>query len=457
VDYIENKTFEEIQVGDSASLVRTLTSQDVKVFAVLSGDVDPARVDEEHARRYMGMWGSALISTVLGTKLPGPGAIYLGQLLEFLKPVALGDTVTVVVTVAGKDPETHQVTLECRCTNEKGEVVISGRAQVTAATQKVTRPHRAFPEVRPNDHGARFQQLLDLTKGLPPAHAAVVHPVDGNSLRGALASAQAHLMIPLLVGPEARIREAAAAEGLDLSPYELVPSRDSQEAAATAVALARAGKVEVLIKGSLHTDELMHEVVARNTGLGTGRRMSHVFAVDAPAYPRPLFLTDAAINISPDLEDKRDIVQNAIELAHALGIEAPRVAILSAVETVTPKLRSTLEAAALCKMADRGQITGGLVDGPLAFDNAVSEEAARAKGIVSPVAGRADIFVVPDLESGNMLVKQLEYLADARVAGVVLGARVPIALTSRADKPSSRTASCALALLLARQRRPVRV
>jgi phosphate acetyltransferase/phosphate butyryltransferase len=223
------------------------------------------------------------------------------------------------------------------------------------------------------------------------------------------------------------------------------------------VALARAGKVEALMKGSLRTEELLHEVVAEDTGLRTGRRISHVFALDVPTYPRPLFLTDAAINIAPTLEDKRDIVQNAIDLARVLGIDSPRVAILSAVETVTPRLRSTLDAAALCKMADRGQISGGLLDGPLAFDNAVSEEAARSKGITSAVAGRADILVVPDLEAGNMLAKQLEYLAEAQGAGIVLGARVPIALTSRADKPLSRMASCALTLLRARHRRDIKV
>jgi phosphate acetyltransferase/phosphate butyryltransferase len=462
MDYIENRTFDEIKVGDSASLVRTLTPEDVKLFAVMSGDVNPAHVDEEYARSDMfhkiiahGMWGGALISTLLGTKLPGPGAIYLGQTLKFIKPVVLGDTVTVTVMVAAKDPRKHRVSFNCRCTNQKGEVVISGRAQVIAPTEKVKRPRAILPEVHLHEHGARFCQLIDRTKGLPPVRTAVVHPVDGNSLRGAVNAAQAGLVIPVLVGPGAKLRAAATSEGIDLSPYELVPTRHSQEAAATAVALARAGKVEALMKGGLHTEELMHEVVARDTGLCTGRRMSHVFVMDVPEYPRPLFLTDAAINIYPDLEDKRDIVQNAINLAHALGIETPKVAILSAVETVTPKLRSTLEAAALCKMADRGQITGGLVDGPLAFDNAVSEEAAKAKGIVSPVAGGADILVVPDLESGNMLAKQLEYLADAQGAGVVLGARVPIALTSRADKPLSRMASCALALLLARQHRPV--
>jgi phosphate acetyltransferase/phosphate butyryltransferase len=464
MDYIENRTFDEIKVGESASLVRTLTSEDVKLFAVMSGDVNPAHVDAEYARSDLfhkiiahGMWGGALISTLLGTKLPGPGAIYLGQTLGFLNPVVLGDIVTARVTVAAKDPEKHRITLECRCTNQKGELVITGSAHVIAPMEKVKRLRAVLPEVHLHEHGARFRQLIDRTKGLPALRTAVVHPVDGNSLRGAIETAQAGVVIPVLVGPEAKIHAAATAEGLDVSPYELVPTRHSQEAAATAVALARAGKVEALMKGSLHTEELMHEVLDRDNGLRTGRRMSHVFVIDAPEYPRPLFLTDAAINIYPDLKDKQDIVQNAIDLAHVLGIETPRVAILSAVETVTPKLRSTLEAAALCKMADRQQITGGLVDGPLAFDNAVSEEAAKAKGIVSPVAGRADILVVPDLESGNMLAKQLEYLADAQGAGVVLGARVPIALTSRADKPLSRMASCALALLLARQERPIPV
>ena len=264
-----------------------------------------------------------------------------------------------------------------------------------------------------------------MTHGLAPIRTAVVHPVDGNSLQGAVNAAEAKLIIPIFVGPEARIRAAADAAGIDLSCYELIPTKHSHEAAERAVALARAGKVEALMKGNLHTDELMHEAVAKDLGLCTKRRMSHVFVMDVPEYPRMLLLTDAGINIYPCLDDKRDIVQNAIDLAHILGIVTPKVAILSAVETVTPKLRSTLEAAALCKMADRGQITGGLVDGPLAFDNAVSEEAAKAKDIVSPVAGKADILVVPDLESGNMLAKQLEYLADAQTAGIVLGEACP--------------------------------
>ena len=460
MEYIENRTFDEIKVGESASLIRTLTRDDISLFAVMSGDVNPAHVDDEYAKSDMfhkiiahGMWGGALISTLLGTKLPGPGTIYVGQSLSFRRPVAVGDTITVSVTAAAKDQQRHHVTFDCLCVNQKGEVVIEGTAEVIAPTEKVKRPRTILPLVHMHDRGARYRQLIALTKGLEPIRTAVVHPVDRNSLLGAIDAAQAGLIIPVLVGPEAKIRAVAESEGVDLSPYTLVATRHSHEAAERAVAMARAGEVEALMKGSLHTDELMHEVVAKETGLTTARRISHVFAMDVPTYPRPLFITDAAINIYPDLDDKRDIVQNAIDLLLVLGIENPKVAILSAVETVSSKLRSSIEAAALCKMADRRQITGGVVDGPLAFDNAISEEAAKVKEIVSPVAGKADILVVPDLESGNMLAKQLEYLAEAQSAGIVLGARVPIALTSRADKPISRMASCAIALLLAHHKR----
>jgi phosphate acetyltransferase/phosphate butyryltransferase len=299
-----------------------------------------------------------------------------------------------------------------------------------------------------HERGIWYQRLLALCSGLPPIRTAVVHPVDSNALLGAIEAAEANLIVPVLVGPAERIRAAAAAQNVDISGYRLVATEHSQAAAEQAVALARAGEVDALMKGSLHTDEMMQAVVAANIGLRTGRRMSHVFVMDVPDYPRALFITDAALNIYPDLQVKRDIIQNAIDLAHVVGIDVPKVAILSAVETVNPKIQSTLEAAALCKMADRGQITGGVIDGPLAFDNAVSQEAARTKGIVSPVAGQADILVVPDLEAGNMLAKQLEYLAGAQTSGIVLGARVPIVLTSRADNPLARMASCALALLL---------
>jgi phosphate acetyltransferase/phosphate butyryltransferase len=300
-----------------------------------------------------------------------------------------------------------------------------------------------------------YEQLRAMSGGLEPLRTAIVHPVDTASLRGAVEASRAGLIVPVLVGPEPRIRAAAEQAGLDLAGIEIAATPHSHAAAAAAVAMACTGRVEALMKGALHTGEIMHAALAPVHGLRTGRRMSHVFAIDAPGYPRPLFVTDAAINIYPTLSDKKDIVQNAVDLVRVLGVERPRVAILSAVETVEENIRSTLDAAALCKMADRGQICGGVLDGPLAFDNAVSEEAAMVKGIVSAVAGRADILVVPDLEAGNLLAKQLEYLAGAQIFGIVLGARVPIILTSRADKTLARLGSCAIAQLLARRRSKV--
>jgi phosphotransacetylase len=303
-------------------------------------------------------------------------------------------------------------------------------------------------------HNDSFGRLLKRCEGLQPVTCVIVHPCDSDSLLGPIEAAKRGLITPVLVGPEAKIRAVAAAANVDVSAYRIVPTEHSHDSAAQAVALARSGEVEALMKGSLHTDELMAAVVAAATGLRTVRRISHVFALDVPAYPRPLFVTDAAINIVPDLEAKAHIVQNAIDLAHVLGIAEPKVAILAAVEMVNPKMQSTLDAAALCKMADRGQITGGLLDGPLAFDNAVSEEAARTKKIVSVVAGTADILLAPDLEAGNMMAKQLQYLAGADSAGIVLGTRVPIVLTSRADNVRGRLASTALMALVAAANRP---
>jgi phosphotransacetylase len=299
-----------------------------------------------------------------------------------------------------------------------------------------------------------YHDLLARCAGLPPLPTAVVHPCDAVSIAGAAGAADLDLIAPILVGPEAKIRAAAESARIDISRFPIVPTPHSHAAAAKAVELVRSGQASMLMKGSLHTDELMHEVVDASTGLRTARRISHAFLMDVLNYPRPLLITDAAINVTPSLEDKRDIVQNVIDLAHVLGIGCPRVAILSAVETVTPKLPSTIDAAALCKMADRGQITGGLLDGPLAFDNAVSLEAAAEKGIRSEVAGRADVLVVPDLEAGNMLVKQLTFLAGADAAGMVLGARAPVMLTSRADNDRARIASCAIGVLMMAARGP---
>jgi phosphate acetyltransferase len=358
----------------------------------------------------------------------------------------------VTVTAKEKRPEERIVIFDCHCVNQNGDEVITGTAVTMAPAEKIRRPRVALPELQLRRHD-RYQQLVSLCASLEPIPTAVVHPCDQTSLEGAVRSAEAGLIVPVLVGPEAKIRSVAQSQGLNIAQYEIVSTEHSHAAAAKAVALARAGKVEALMKGSLHTDELMHEVTATETGLRTARRISHAFVMDVPRYAEPLIITDAAINIFPNLEDKRDICQNAIDLAQVLGFKEPRVAILSAVETVTEKIPSTLVAAALCKMADRGQITGGLVDGPLAFDNAVSEQAAQTKHIVSPVAGKANILLVPDLEAGNMLAKQLTYMADADAAGIVPGALIPIMLTSRADTPRTRIASAAVAVLLAHARR----
>jgi len=300
---------------------------------------------------------------------------------------------------------------------------------------------------------AKYDQLIARCAGLPPTPTAVAHPCDESSLKGVVEAAQLGLLTPLLVGPRARIEGVAKQFGLDISRYELIDAPHSEASAKEAVRLVREGRAEMLMKGSLHTDELMSAVVARETGLRTARRISHCFIMDVPSLDQAIIITDAAVNLFPTLEDKVHIIQNAIELAHALGKAQPKVAILSAMETVNPKVPSTIEAGALCKMADRGQITGGILDGPLALDNAISPVAAQIKKIDSPVAGRADILVVPDLEAGNMLAKSLSFLAEADAAGIVLGARVPIILTSRADSVMSRLASCAVAVLVAKARR----
>ncbi len=304
---------------------------------------------------------------------------------------------------------------------------------------------------RPMHHN--YDRLIAAVAGLAPVPTAVVHPCSDAALAGAVEAAELGIIAPLLVGPRARVNAVAEAAGLDISRFEIVDALHSHDAAERAVALVREGRAEMLVKGSLHTDELLGAVVRRDTGLRTERRLSHCFVLDVPGHDKVLIVTDAAINIFPTLEEKADIVQNAIELAHAIAIEVPKVAILSAMETVNPKIPGTIEAAALCKMAERGQITGGLLDGPLALDNAISAEAAAIKGIGGPVAGRADILVVPDLEAGNMLAKSLGFLAAADSAGIVLGARVPIVLTSRADSAQSRLASCAIASLVAERRR----
>jgi len=462
--FIENRPYNEIQLGDHVTQSRTLTAEDIQLFAIVSGDVNPAHVDQEFAQASRfgkviahGMWGGSLISAVLGTEFPGPGTIYISQSLNFLAPVVIGDTLTTTVTCVEKSDHNRRVILDCVCINQDGTEVIRGKAEVKAPSEKIKRPRIIMPKAVIHDRQARYHRLLSITQGLTAIPMSIAHPCDVESLKGALMARDAGLIDPVLVGPEARIRAVAEQNSLALDGCRIVNTPHSHASAETAVQLARDAQVEAVMKGSLHTDEFMTAVICKETGLRTGRRVSHVFMMDVPTYPRPLMITDAAVNVEPSLEDKADIIRNAIDLAHILGIDLPKVAILAAVETINPKMRATLDAAALCKMADRGQIIGGLLDGPLAFDNAISQIAAKTKGIQSSVAGAADILVVPDIESGNMLAKQLEYLADALPAGVVLGTRVPIVLTSRADTAETRTISCALAVVMAHARRKTAV
>jgi phosphate acetyltransferase len=452
---VENVTYSELRVGTTASVTRRISATEAEALALVSGDVDSFHLEaggeglaEGICARAVG--AEAIVSGMLSRRLPGPGTIVLEQQLRFDGVIAAGDELTIQVTVR-EMLSGHRVLFDC-AVRRGDDVLVEGSVLVRAPTERIRYSQVATPEMilRRTDE---FAKLMHRCEGIVPVRCAVVHPCDRDSLRGALEAARRGLIAPVLVGPVARIRAVAEAEGTSLAGYELVDTEHSHAAAQRAVELARGGDVEALMKGSLHTDELMSAVVPSATGLRTARRISHVFILDVPAYPRPLLITDAAINIQPTLRDKVDIAQNAIELAHILGIAQPKVAILSAVETVTADIPSTLDAAALCKMADRGQITGGLLDGPLAFDNAISEEAAKTKKIVSPVAGQADILLVPDLESGNMLAKQLQYLAGADSAGIVLGTRVPIVLTSRADNVRSRLASTAILALVAHARR----
>lgn len=446
-----NHTFEQIEPGASLVVHHTVTRQEVELMALVSGEADPFAAEGDEAARCgpacEGVSAEALVHGMLKRQLPGPGTAILAHQLSYSGHASAGDELVASVTVLEKQVP-DRVLFDCQV--RRGDtVLLAGTVTVRAPLSSQVVDGRDAPNVVLRRHDV-FGRLFRECEAQPAVRCAVVHPCDAASLGGALEAARQGLIEPVLVGPQGKIRAVALAEGWDLSPYRLVPTEHSHAAAEAAVALAKTGEVQALMKGSLHTDELMAAVVASSTGLRTGRRVSHVFVMDVPAYPRMLLVTDAAINIAPGIRDKVDIVQNAIDLAQVLGVAEPKVAILAAVETVNPEMPATIDAAMLCKMADRGQITGGLVDGPLAFDNAVSVEAAQTKHIVSSVAGRADILVVPNLEAGNMVAKQLQYLAGADSAGIVLGARVPIILTSRADSVRTRLASAAVLKLLAR-------
>ena len=460
MEYIQNITFDEINVGDTASLEHVLTKEDIALFANLSGDASSGHFNQGvmrgnplHQVVAHGMWGATFLSTILETKLPGPGTVYLNQTLNFAHPVALGDKITTRIKVKSKNIENKQIEFDCKVVNQLGNVVLSGVATVVAPIKRIFCEKAELPKLVFKDSESGLYSLLKGTsKNLAPLITAVVHPVDELSIVGAVKAAEDNIIKPILIGPRQKIIDAADKAKVDISQFEIVATEHSHEAAEVAVQLAKTGKVEALMKGKLHTDELMHAVVNKVTGIRTERRMSHVFAMEVENYPKPLFLTDAAINLFPDLPVKIDIVQNAIDLFRGMGFGIPKVAIVSAVETVNPQIPSTIDAATISKMADRGQIIGGIVDGPLAFDNAISKESAKVKGIVSKVAGDADIIVVPDIEAGNLLYKQMTYLSGMEAAGIVMGARVPIILTSRGSDEISRKASCMMALIYARNK-----
>ena len=448
---IRNKTWAELKVGDAASLERTCSVQDLFLFAHVSGNVNPLMLpstDEspDNAKPIApSMWVGSLVSAVLGNVLPGPGTLYREQDLRFLRRVQVGDKLKITV-VCREKREAPVAVFDTRIETPAGDLVCDGAAVVEAPTVTRVTEARDLPALIVDgiDH---FAKLIALAAKLPPLKTAVVCPEDHNSLGGALLSAEKGLIEPILIGDPARIQAAAKALEADISAVTIVPVSDPHAAAAKAVAMVLDGHAGAVMKGEIHSDALLAEVVKKDGGLRTHVRISHVFAMDVPTLDEILYISDAAINIAPDLMTKMDIVQNAIDLARACGLDKPKVGILSAVETINPAMPSTLDAAILSKMSERGQIKGAIVDGPLAMDNAIDIEAARTKGIVSLVAGQANVLIVPNIEAGNMLAKELTFVARAEAAGLVVGAKAPVMLTSRADNERARLASCALAQL----------
>jgi phosphate butyryltransferase len=446
----ENKLYDELKVGDTASVKRVCTANDLYVFASASGNLNPLHLPDDDGERHPeavapSMWVGALVSSVLGNILPGAGTLYKAQTFRFLNRVHVGDELTISVTVRGK-AEGERVVLDTIVTGRGGDRVAEGEAEVLAPTRKVRCEDDRLPEILVQRH-RHFDRLLKACEGIEPLTVAVVAPEDADSLGGPLLAWRHQIIRPILVGSASKIAAAAKQIGADLKGIEVIDVEEHDAAAAAAVELVRNGKAGGLMKGSLHTDELLHHVLKREGGLRTGRRLSHAFVMDVPGLEHILIVSDAAINIAPDLETKVAITQSAIDVARALGVDKPKVGVLSAVETVNPQIPSTLDAAVLAKMAERGQIKGGIVDGPLAMDNAIDVGAARTKGITSLVAGHAEILIVPNLEAGNMLAKELSFVAHAEAAGLAVGATVPIILTSRADGEKARLASCAIAAL----------
>lgn len=451
--HLVNRTFEELEIGESAELTRLITQDDLYVFAHMSGNFNPMHIpgndidgDGKAENVAPGMFIASLISAVLGNLLPGPGTLYRKQTINICHRAYAGDEVLCTITVKEKHAD-GAVTLITKVTRPAdGATIIDGEAEVIAPTRKYSLESSKIPGLLVQRH-RHFQALVERAKQHPPVPVAVVCPDDANSLGGVMLAVKEGIITPILLGHEADIRRAADEIGADISAFEIinVPGKDS-DAALEACKLVHQGRVATVMKGHLHTDDLLRPMLDKTYGLRIGRRFTHVFIMDVPGRLEPVMVTDAAINISPDLQTKVDIVQNVIDLSLSLGFE-PRVGILSAVETVTPAIQSSMDAALLSKMAERGQIKGGLVEGPLAMDNAVDIGAARTKGLKGAVAGNANILVVPDIDAGNMVAKQLAFISHAEGAGLVLGAMVPVILNSRSDSPMSRLASCAVAAL----------
>jgi phosphotransacetylase/acyl dehydratase len=450
--HLVNRTFDEIAVGEKAEMRRLITADDLFIFAAASGNHNPMHLmdsdfdgDGVHERIAPGMFVGSLIAAVLGMKLPGPGTLYRHQTLDFHARAHAGEEVIASVTVLEKRGGglVRLATAVTRVSDDA--LIVSGEALVEAPAEKVDRDGIEAPGLIVQRH-RHFEALLERAKPLPAIPTAVVSPHDANSLGGALLAAREGLIVPILVGRAEAIAATARDIEADLSGFEIIDVAGDAAAATLACRLVNDGHARAVMKGHLHTDDLLRPMLDKTGGLRAGRRFTHVFVMDVPGQPEPILVTDAAINITPDLATKVDICQNAIDLALSLGLE-PRVGVLSAVETVNPAIQSSIDGALLSKMADRGQIKGGQVEGPLAMDNAIDLGAARTKGLRGNVAGRANILLVPNLDAGNMLAKQLAFVSHAEGAGVVLGATVPVILNSRSDSPMSRLASCAVAAL----------
>ena len=454
--FIESKTYDEISVGDTARTEHILTADDAMAFASISGFHSVLNTDELIDRAGgipptgPNMWCASLISGLFSMNVPGPGCTLTNVSLSFHNRIRVGDRILARVQVTAKDDSTKEIHFDCEASNGSGLPIFSGTAQLIAPPKKLRWATLPLPQLIVSNPYRHYLDMIARANSQPAVKTAIVWPCDEVSLGGAMQAFKDSLIVPVFVGCEAKMRALAETLQLDLGGIQIVDTDDRRTAAVRAVEMARKSEVQMLMKGSLQTEELMSAVVSREGGMRTGRRISHVFALDVPSYHKTLFVTDAAMNFQPDLETKIDILQNAIDMMLTLEVVNPKVAILSAVESVDPAIPSTLDAAALCKMVDRGQITGAIVDGPLAFDNAISSDAARIKKIKSPVAGDPDLLMVPNLEAGNILFKELQYLAGALAAGVVVGAKVPVVLTGRADGELARTASCALGVLLAK-------